>query len=474
VESEPAPPPEPWRKYPQTDRGNAERVIALCGNVLCWSPLLDRWLRYEGGAWRESKTGGEKSVLEMLGQLTGLEAGLYSDVDVPVGRGKVQNERADFLKWLREQQSSVKVKAAAQMIKFLGELDASLAQFDAEPMLLNAPNGIIDLHTGELLEHNPKLMLRRQIPVPFDPEAKAPRWERFLERVMPSTDMRDYLQRIIGYTLTGRTTEQVVFFHVGPAASGKSVFLRIMEAVLGDFSRIVPPTTLLNKKIEQHPTDVMGMEGRRMLQVSETAEGARLDEALIKRLSGEETNTARGMGQDFRDFRIVGKVHLVTNHDPRISDDPAVHRRLHYVPWMQQIPLEERDPMLAEEIMAEELPGVLAWAVRGSIRWRQDRLKRPVEAELARAEYLASTDDFSQFVEDELILGADGTFTATTAIRQRYVEWSRERGFNAERVSVHAITKRMKARGHESTRRTRERGFGVALQAPKWVRDPLS
>jgi putative DNA primase/helicase len=406
----------------------------------------------------------------MIRQLHNLEAELYSDAEYRKGR-KVTSERLEFTDWWKEQRSAARVRSAATVIKNDGDLDVVPAIFDAEPMLLNAPNGIIDLYSGELLDHDPALMLRRQIPVEYNPKAKAPQWEAFLERVMPSADMRDYLQRIVGYTLTGETSEQVVFFHVGPPATGKSVFLRVMSAVLGEFSRVVPTSTLLSKRIEQHPTDVMGMEGRRMLQASETPEGARLDEALVKRLSGEEVITARGMGENFRDFSLVGKVHLATNHPPSLSDDPAVHRRLHLVPWQVEIPEDERDPLLGKKLIRWELPGILAWAVRGSRRWTEQRLARPVEAQLAKTDYVTREDDFGLFIEDELILGAENAFTESKLVYRRYRQWAEGQGMTP--MSAVAFGRRMSARGVEPARTNSNRGFRCHLSGLSIAPDPL-
>lgn len=460
-----------WRKYEWTERGAAERLIDMFGEKLRFCPPMKGWLSYEDGAWRDEETGGERAAVELFDRLYQLEGSLYSDTEYPKSRGKMTSDRAEFADWVEKQKTAAKYAATAKVVRYSKRLSVAPSAFDAEPMLLNCLNGVIDLYSGELLEHHPKLMLRRQIPVEYIPEAKARRWETFLERVMPSTDMRDYLQRIIGYSITGRTSEQVVFFHMGPPASGKSVFLRVMEAVLGEFSRVVPPTSLLNKKMEQHPTDIMGMEGRRMLQVSETAEGARLDEALLKRLSGEETITARGMGENFRDFRLVGKVHLVTNHPPHISDDPAVHRRLHLVEWNVTIPPEERDPLLAETIIREELEGVLAWAVRGTRRWTQDRLARPAEAEMARSAYLASEDEFGVFIEEELIVGAENAFTPSKDVFRRYVQWCE--GQRMKPMSAVAFGRKLSARGVEPVRTREARGFKCHLQVPRWVQDPL-
>jgi putative DNA primase/helicase len=464
VESEPAPPPEPWRKYTWDDFGNAERTVALHGDLLRWSPLLERWFRYVDGAWRESKTGGEKAVQDMVRALPDLESALYSAEEYRKGKN-ITSDRLEFLDFTKTCRSANKVRAAATVMKNDGELDVGPRAFDNDPMLLNTVNGVIELRSGELLEHSPSLMLHRQAPVAFDADAKAPMWEAFIARAMPNEQDRAYLQRIVGYSITGRTSEQAVFLHHGVTLNGKSVFLRVLEAMLGDFARVVPPTTLLMKRNEAHPTEIMGLEGRRLLQVSELPEGARLEEALVKRLSGEETITARGMGEDFRDMKISGKIHIVTNPLPHIGDDVATKRRIHMVHWAVSIPVEERDPLLADRIIASELPGVLAWAVRGALEWGRIGLQPPVGTQMARDEYFASEDEFGMFIDEELIVGAD-SFTSTKDLYRRYAQWCD--GLRAKPMSSVAFGRKLGARGLQPSRTNTSRGFKVALSTPSW------
>lgn len=177
------------------------------------------------------------------------------------------------------------------------------------------------------------------------------------------------------------------------------------------------------------------------------------------------------MGENFRDFRLVGKVHLVTNHRPHITDDPAVHRRLHLVEWNVEIPPEERDPMLAETIISEELQGVLAWAVRGTRLWTEHRLARPVEAEMARSDYIASEDEFAQFMEDELVLGAE-SFTESKVVYRQYRRWCESQGMKP--MSSIAFGRKLSSRGVEAARTMHARGFKVALSLPRYTQDPLS
>src|SRR5690606_3589819 len=186
----------------------------------------------------------------------------------------------------------------------------------------------------------------------------------------------------------------------GATKNGKSVFLRIMQAVLGELSQVIPPKTLLVKRADQHPTDIDRMEGKRFLQLAETPRGAQLDETLVKRLTGEETITARGMGRDFREFRITGKVHVVTNHLPHINHDEATMRRIRVVKWGVTIPEHERDKNLAGRIIATELPGVLAWAIRGAMEWREYGLAEPFGVQAETETFIAREDVFARWLDE--------------------------------------------------------------------------
>lgn len=459
-----------WTKHSWDDKGNAERIIERAAGRLRYIELLDRWMTYDEarGTWVESKVGGERAAMAVIDELPKIEAHLYSAVERKKG-DKTTSDRKEFLAWVETQRYASRFQSAARTVKYDGRLDESLRVFDNKPTLLNVKNGVVDLSTGELRKHEPNLLLRRQVPVEYDPHAKAPRWEAWLNQMMPDEEMRSYLQRVFGYSITGLTGEQVVFIHHGPPATGKSVFLRIIEALMGELARVVPPTTLLTKKQEQHPTDIMGLEGRRVLQVSETAEGARLDEALVKRLSGEETLTARGMGQDFRDFRLTGKVHLVTNHLPHISDDDATRRRIHLIQWQVTIPEEERIQGLADELIRDELPGILAWAVEGSLQWKKQKLDRPGSAHLAALDYFEEEDEFGMFLDDKLV-PTEVVWTSNTAVYRYYSQWCS--ATNIKPMSQVAFSRKMTKRGFQRHRNGRERGFFVALRNDPIIAGP--
>lgn len=466
-----------WRKYSWDDQGNAERIIARYGDILRWSPQLDRWLRYENGVWTEDKLGGQYFAAKLFDELPTLEAGLYDTTDYQKGN-QVTNERLEFLKFWAKQRFTAKAKAAADAIKATHRLDARTTEFDQQTYLLNCKNGVVDLEDGTLHPHDPELMMRRQTPVEYDPDAECPTFEKFLQRVQPDDQNRAYLQRIVGYSITASTGEQSLFIHHGPPAAGKSVFLRIMEAILGpDLSRVIPPTTLLAKRVEQHPTDISGLEGRRMLQMSEVPQGARLDEAVVKRMTGEETITARGMNQDFRDFRILGKVHIAANDLPRISDDRATHRRIHIVPWTVEIPPHERDLGLADRVLADELPGVLAWAVRGTQEWLSQRLDRPESAERALAEYIEEEDELGEWIRERLLITGPGqAWSSNDELYRHYRQWADASGIAEQyRLKKNTLAKRLATRGIDKYRSSTTRGFYAVPTTPSRypVPDPL-
>lgn len=451
----------PWTARSWDDFGNSERLMALHGEHLRWVPEKESWARYEGGVWRLEKDAADQLMLETLERTWMLEGELYPDQKNADG----VSMRDKFKKWLQQQRFAVRAAAGARTLRMRGVVKASSRDFDQHPMLLNVANGVVDLSTGELLNHDPSFLFQQQSPTSYDPNARAPLWEAFLLRTMPDPMMRDYLQRIVGYTLTGMVSEQVFFMHHGVTKNGKSVFLDIVGAMLGTYSQTVPQTTLMTKKYEQHPADVARMEGKRQLLLSETAQGARLDEALVKRLSGGDVVTARGMREDFRDFKVIGKVHLVTNHLPHINHDEATMRRLALVHWSVKIPEAERDKSLASRIVARELPGVLAWAVRGALEWQRVGLAAPMTAVMDTARYVAEEDQLGAWISEETTRAPEGREASWTGIKilyANYTSWC-----DSSRIlplTKTTFCKQLVARGVERRASNGQTFYGVGLR----------
>ena len=460
-----------------TDLGNARRMVDLYGDRLRWVRSAEDWAVYDKGAWRIAGTPAAQALVQdMVEGLPEREAALYSDNP---GDDDGSSQRDQFLKWAKGQQMSSKIDACLKQSKGRSELQVEMTDFDSDPFLFNCANGIVDLRTGELLPHDHTKLLMLQSPVEYDPAAPTSLWDRFLERCLPDPEVRDYLQLAFGYSLTGSMAEQAMFLHHGSGANGKSVFLVVASHLAGTYGQVVPRETLLAKSgsATEHPTSVARMRGRRFLQASETAAGRRLDEETVKGLTGGEQQTARFMGADFFDFTPTGKIHFITNHLPRLTDAESIWRRLHLVAWTVVIPVDERDPHLAEKIIKQEAAGVLAWAVRGAVKWNElieagQRLPIPASMKRDLSDYRTDQDILGEFVEDRLERD-DEAFTATSDIYGAYAAWCFAAGIRNP-MTAPDLARALAERKIPRHRTGKARGFRVhLLPAGQIATDPL-
>jgi putative DNA primase/helicase len=447
---------KPMRSW--DDLGNAMRVVDHYGKGLRWVAEAEQWALFHKGRWQLVKPNIVQGLVQrMFDELVPrTEALAYGEV--PEGDDDDETSpREKFLKWLKAQRMSARIAAAQKEAQGRWELQASMADFDGDPLLLNVANGVVDLRNGDLLPPDPKLMLMRQSPVAYDPAAPAGGWQRFLDRVQPDQAMQQYLQRILGYSLTGDTSEQAFFIWHGDGANGKSVASGLVGTILGDYGQVVAPSTLLSNTQDEHPTGVAMMQGKRWLPATETAPGRRLDEEKVKNLTGGEPVAARFMGKDFFEFVPSGKIHLITNHLPFLSDAKSIWRRIHLILWAVSIPDAEVDRKLEQKLRAEELPGILAWLVRGAMAWREQGLNAPDVALEDLARYRGDSDSFGDFLR-ERTMKAPGAKTETTLLYRAYTNWCFDQGIRKP-MTQQSFVATMVERKHERFRNARSRGF---------------
>lgn len=454
------------------DFGNAQRLNDRVPGTVRWIEERGGWAHYDGSAWRVDGTNHVANLARRtLETLANTEAELYSEEAGETDDGKpAKSERDQFLAFANKQRFNARLEAMLKVARTLPHHAARMGDFDADPMMLNCQNAAVDLRTGELVPHSPDLMMMHQANVEYDPDAKAPQWQAFLDRVLPDPEMQAFLARAVGYTLNGLTGEQVMFIHHGSGANGKSVFLKVMEEILGDYSQTVPRTTLLTKSNESVPTDVARMVGKRFLQTSETAAGRRLDEEVVKGLTGGEKQTARFLHRDFFDFTPTGTIHYVTNHLPRLTNAESIWRRLVLFGWDVVIPPEERDPHLADRIIEQEAAGVLAWAIRGAMDYQEKRLSVPQKCRLALEEYREDVDMLGDFIKECLVVGLDeSVITPTARIYDAYTAWCFRSGIRQPMVINDlsaALTERNMKRARKYADGKQQRcfiGIGVAV-----------
>jgi len=253
---------------------------------------------------------------------------------------------------------SENVNRVAAMIR-LAQSEAGIPvqpeELDADPWLLNCDNGVIDLRTGALLPHRREYLMTCLAPVKYDPEAGSDLWEKFLWRIFNrNLNLYEFMQRALGYALTGDTREQCFFILWGSGANGKSTLLNTVREIMGTYARHTPTETLLARnKGSEIPTDVARLDGPRFVTASEVDRGQRLAESLVKALTGRDTVAARFLYGEYFDFVPQFKLFLSTNNKPVIRGvDNAIWRRIMFIPFVVQIPEEEQDKELPEKLKA--------------------------------------------------------------------------------------------------------------------------
>jgi putative DNA primase/helicase len=436
-----------WPTRPRTEFGLADRMADHYGDILRWCPERSTWMTYLNGVWAtDVKDAGEWYAQAMIRRLEDTEAESYDDTPGASPDGtELPSPRSDFLEWVGKNQTRKAVSAAARLATGVPLMRMSQSSFDAEPLLLNCKNGVVDLTTGELLRHSPEQRMTLQAAASYLGE-DAPMWDAFLRRVQPDPAMRAYLQRVAGYCATGLTTEQVFFLWTGTGANGKSVAQNVMAHVLGTYAQTMPVDTLMASSVDGRiPNDVARMTGKRFLVASETKAGKALDEQRLKQLTGGDTVSARYMRAEWFEFRPVGKIQLTTNHLPRMSDDSATWRRIHLITWPVQIPEPERDGFLQEKLLRAESAGILRWIVEGALAWREEGLNPPQTVHDAREAYQHDEDIVGQFVEECLdvvapLPGAVGRDTRT--IWNAFSTWARAEGHPV--MAQRTLTARLK------------------------------
>jgi putative DNA primase/helicase len=282
------------------------------------------------------------------------------------------------------------VKVAAGHPTFRVRMD----QLDQHPHWLNVQNGSLDLETGELLSHQIDHLITKVAGTTYDPEATCPTWETFLGQIIPDPEVRDFLQRSVGYALSDDVSERCFWIFHGVGRNGKGTFIETVRAMLGDYADTAAASVLMAKSHgDDKRNDVAVLRGARFVACSESDDGQRLAEALIKQLAGgNDIIKARLMYAEFFSFMPTFKIFLATNHKPKITGtDDAIWDRVRLVPFTVRIDEAKQDRALGAKLR-QELPGILNWALAGYRAWRKDGLQTPDVVRMATSEYRQEMD----------------------------------------------------------------------------------
>lgn len=425
--------------YELTDAGNAARYVDANKDTLRYAAFRGTWLVWAGTHWIE-----DDHEANAWSHVFELAATLMSEA-----RAEPDEDRRHFcLQHAAHSQSLKGLEAIPRLVKKEQDIRLEADQVNRDPWVFNVQNGTINLHTGALQPHRPEDFIDRVSGVSFDPTATCPRWNQFVAEIMPDASMQKYLQALMGYSLTGLTTEHMIAIFWGETGgNGKSTFIRVMQRLFGPYFQTISRDLLLAGSTGKHPTGLTDLDGARLVVASETDDDDTLDQALVKSLTGGDAIKARKMRQDFYTFEPTHKVVLVTNPRPRVrGNDMALKRRAHLIPWEAQFTdphgtkaspgAKTADLNLFDKLIAE-LPGILNWAVQGCLAWQRDGLVLPEIARAATETYFEEEDTVFGFFQEMC------TFEEKQKITRKglwlaYVAWCRtseikpltERGFS--------------------------------------------
>jgi len=423
-----------------TDTGNAQRLARLYGWRLRYVPEWG-WLAYSGGRWVRQADGhamqcAKACVREMLQEAATCAEG---------------RRQMDLLDHARRSLSEPRLQAMLRLARSEPGIAAQLHDFDADPYLLNVLNGTLDLHTGELRDHQPADLLTKMAHVTFDPQGTAPRWDQFLGEVFRSDqDLIAYVQRALGYTLTGDTSEQVFFTCFGSGANGKSTLLGVMMRILGDYAKPLKADALMSNPYGNGSSanpEIAALVGARFVTAQEP-KGGELDTPKVKELTGGDPMQVRELHK--MPFTLVPlfKLWMSTNERPTVRETTTgIWRRIRLIPFT--VSFEGRREEGLSEKLASEASGILNWLLAGCLAWQRDGLGDATAVKDATREYREEEDEYLAFFEDVLVPDEDGRVEQKVAY-EAFLQWQRANG--VPYLSDKEFPKRAEARNYRKQR----------------------
>ncbi len=399
-----------------TDIGNGQRLALYHGDKLRYLWDAGQWLFYDGHRW--SQESGKEGVARLAKQ-TVLK--IYSEAEIRPS----EHERAQTAKWAVRSESEARATAMESMARSEKPIATYSKFFDTDSLQFNSQDWVIDLTKGSVLPQHPEHNITKMGGCNFDEDAKCPIWERCVNEWMDGNEqVIKYLQMILGYCLTGDITARIFPIFHGQGVNGKSTCVNAVCDILGDYATLGSEDLLAEKKMPQHPTDIMKLQGRRLVLVDESKKNMKLRTSLVKRFTGDTRLTGRLMRQDFQDFSITHKLILMTQNLPIITETAdAIWDRVHLLRWNRQFDENERDTNLAEKLR-KEYPGILNWLIQGCLNWQKAgrKITRPESVQQAGFEYRAESDPLDDFIQAKCELGVRFT-TPVKVIKEAYQKW---------------------------------------------------
>jgi putative DNA primase/helicase len=445
-------------RFHLTDIGNGQRLVSRHGHDLRYCYPWGKWLIYDGQRWAKDSTG------EVDRRAKDTVRSMYAEA-AQIEEKALREALADHA---RKSESDAKRQAMISSAKSEQDVPIMPDDLDRDPWQLNLLNGTVDLRAIKLRPHRPKDLISKLAPVSFNPGAECPAWWKFLERVFDQDfDLIHFIQKTVGYALTGITREQCLFFLYGLGANGKSTFLEVIQTMLGDYAnQTTSETFMVKRQGGQISNDVADLRGARFVSAAEIESGRRMAEVLVKQMTGGDKLKARFLYSEYFEFKPEFKIFLAANHKPVIrGTDNAIWRRIHLIPFTVQIPRGEQDRELSEKLKTE-LPGILNWAIEGCVNWQEKGLTPPQAVQEATQKYREEMDILNDWIFESCVL-APGATAMATDLYKSYSSWAEEAG-EKRPLSQTAFGIKLTERGFHSNRgaggKTIREGIGLKIE----------
>jgi putative DNA primase/helicase len=374
-------------------------------------PEWGAWTQWVGNRWEKSM---DESVIRSIGRVV---EDLQKDPETARKEAVFYNRNLSY----------GALNSIAKLSK--PDMEMSHTAFETHLGFFNVKNGVINLSSGGIIAHNRKDLHRFMSPVEYDKKATCPRWEQFLGEVTcGNKELQRFLQRMVGYVMSGYTTEQCLFMLLGGGANGKSVFLSTIRSLMGDYGATSHSKAIMKKFNDSNTSDLAALEDRRYVEIQETELGARLAEGLVKSYTGGEAVPCRFLNKEWFSYVPKFKMLIATNHTPVVhGTDQGIWRRVKLIPFKLSIPIEERDHRLAERLRAE-LPGILNWAIAGYRSWKEIGLQDPPIVQMATDDYRTEMDPIHDFIMDVCDIDEHGEVPASV-LYTAYNTYRKDEGF---------------------------------------------
>ncbi len=421
-----------------TDAGNAQRFVDRYVDRVRFCGALGGWLVFDGTRWKADEMGHVNELAKKVARAIYGEAEHAQDEDP-----------SDITRHARLSESASRLFAMLRLASSDPRVAIAADRFDRDPMLLNTPNGTIDLATGTLRPHEASDYITKCTGAAFDDAARSPQWERFLSEALGGDDaVVGLLQRMTGYAATGHTSEERLFLIDGPGGGGKSTFIEAIKSALGSYAMTADFTTFVNARRDGPRNDIARLAGARLVTSSEVEDGSKLASALVKQLTGGDAFTARFLHKEAFTFKPQLTLVLVCNEPPEADDaDTGLWRRIVRIPFVNPPPKEKRDPKLKAALFNVDVsgPAILAWIVRGCLEWQRIGLAAPVSIDEATEAYRSAQDPLAEFWDDECIFDENAR-TSRSELRGRYEQWAKKQG-HAFLIGPRVLVEKARSRG---------------------------